>query len=403
VPFGYVVPDRKEKARLVPDRSVFWSDMTPAQIVAWMYELAGIERWSPARIAEHFNRLGVPTHYQKDGRQTVVPHRGKRKTNTDGLWRASRIRSLLLNTVYKGVYRYGKNPPKKEGVRPVREVIEGSCEALVPPDLWEAARQTMSTRMNWNPRNNKKHLLSSLVRSAACGLNYSGGNSHGKSWYRCNARSADNTAHRGECRCLSLDGSILEPLIKRDIAEFLLFPGDVLEDLAAEVNQEPERAVDEAERIIIQSKLDGMPARKNRAIKINLAEIITDEELAEQLADIEGEKRELERRLAEIPVKRGPKSDRPAVADDLLVQLREKVEEGFSEEQWRELVTLLVKRVVAHTEEFEGKPRLRVVVEYNFAPQTGLCGVSIDMDTREVQDSTKIVRVLQIPVRGRRS
>jgi hypothetical protein len=311
----------------------------------------------------------------------------------------------LLNTVYRGAYRYGKNPPKrKDGTKPVREILTGPCARIVSDELWEAARASMATRRSWDPSNHKKHLLRSLVVCAHCGLNYSGGSSHGKSWYRCNGRTKDNIVRRGRCFGQALDGTIIEPLIQRDICDWLLFPGDILDELLYELQDEPGSAVEETERVLVQSRLDGIGTRRKKAIQLNLSGLITDAELADQLAEIDREREALEALVVEVPAKRGPKADRPMVAEDLIEQLRETVEEGFTEDQWRDLVTQLVKRIVVHTEDDGGHRLQRVVIEYNFVPQNE-SGVALNhRGTRVGQNSTTVSRILQIPVgaRGRR-
>ena len=183
------------------------------------------------------------------------------------------------------------------------------------------------------------------------------------------------------CPGAGVDGSILEPLIKRDICDFLLFPGDILEGLAVEVADEPARAVDETERVLIESKLVSVAAQKKRTLRLaTVSDEVTDDEIAALVAELERERTTLERRLAELtPKERPTKTPRPTVPEDLLAQLAEKVEEGFSDEQWRDLFTLLVKRVTAWTEECEGKQKLRLVVEYNFPAPA--CGETDDTDT----------------------
>src|SRR5665213_1111769 len=66
--FGYRVVGTKEKARWALDDNPIWLGKSPADIVRWMFEMAGIERMSCWQITQELNRLGVPTAYQRDGR-----------------------------------------------------------------------------------------------------------------------------------------------------------------------------------------------------------------------------------------------------------------------------------------------------------------------------------------------
>ncbi|MEO8538115.1 MAG: recombinase family protein [bacterium] len=380
IAFGLDVPGRKQNAHYVIDEAPFWEGMSPAGLIRWMYELLAVEKWSPERIAVYWNSLGVPTAYWKDGREVL---RGKRKEKTDGTWRGPRIRELAIQPIYKGTTTYGKHPPKRrDGTKPVREVIFGRCVAIVSEELWEAAQVAIRSRRKCNPdAAHAKHLLRSLIRCAHCGLNYSGGLSRGRSWYKCNGRMKSYVRYHGLCPSAGIDGSVIEPMIQRDICAFLLFPGDVLEDLVVEMADEPSKAVGETERLIVQSKLLSLGAQKKRTLRLaTVSEDVSDAEIVSMLADLEQDRVALERRLVELtPDERPTKSHRSAVPDDLLAQLRDKVEEGFSEEQWIDLFTLLVKRVTAHTEEIEGKQHLRLVVEYNFGANVS-CGETDDTD-----------------------
>lgn len=383
IAFGFDVQGRKQNAVYVLDEEPFWEGISPAELIRWMYELLAIERWSPERIATHFNALDIPTSYVKDGREVSLEKRGKRKERTDGLWRGARIRELAIQPIYKGVTTYGKNPPKpKDGrPRPQREVIYGKCVAIVSEEIWDAAQVAIKSRRKWNPgAQNAQHLLRSLITCGHCNLNYSGGNSRGRSWYKCNGKMTAWTRYHPRCPGAGVDGSILEPLIKRDICNFLLFPGEVLDDLAIEMSKEPARALDETERVIIESKLVNLATQKKRTLRLaTVSEGITDEEIAGMISELEQERTTLERRLIELtPKERPTKIPRPTVPDDLLAQLSERVEQGFSDDQWRDLFTLLVKRVTAWTEASEGKQKLRLVVEYNFPAPA--CGETDDTD-----------------------
>ena len=76
VSFGLRVQGQRESAHLVPDETVVWADQTAADVVRWIYERLGIDRWSCRRVAEELNARGVPTHYARDGR--LVRPRGER-------------------------------------------------------------------------------------------------------------------------------------------------------------------------------------------------------------------------------------------------------------------------------------------------------------------------------------
>jgi site-specific DNA recombinase len=61
-------------------------------------------------IAGYLNRLGIPPAYVRDGRKVL---RGNGRQATSGLWTAGRIRSMIVNTTYRGVHQFGKRSGRK--------------------------------------------------------------------------------------------------------------------------------------------------------------------------------------------------------------------------------------------------------------------------------------------------
>jgi site-specific DNA recombinase len=60
VSLGYRVEGKPPQARLVPDDTVIWGDLTAAELVVRIYHHLVLDKWSCPRIAEEFNALGIP-------------------------------------------------------------------------------------------------------------------------------------------------------------------------------------------------------------------------------------------------------------------------------------------------------------------------------------------------------
>lgn len=104
-------------------------------MIRLIYHLTVDQHYSTVRIAEYLNALGVPPSYTKDGRQLK---KGKRKTNTAGIWRPSRIRNIIVNTTYKGIHHYGRRTDKK------REIIPREVPAIVDEATWTRAQEVLT-------------------------------------------------------------------------------------------------------------------------------------------------------------------------------------------------------------------------------------------------------------------
>ena len=396
VPLGYIVEGKKQSARLAADETPFWNDVSPAGLIRMLFQLSGAEGWSCYRIADHLNALKVPTAYVKDGRMVGNEAKGKRKQATAGIWRPSRVRDMLTKPVYRGLAEHGKHPPKKDGVRPIPQIISGPCVALVSDELWYAAQQTLANNRMFNPKSkNRVYLLKARIKCGACGLSYCGTPWGGKGMYRCNGRTAYRGPLQGACPGRGLRGELIEPVVKADITSFLRDPGDVLAELATELEgPQPDAAVAEAERQTLESALGGLGARRKNAISLATNGVIEPADLRVQLDEIDGHQAALQKRLDELTVPEPVVVTQPALPIELLAQLRERLDEGLSEEQWLDLVGLLVKQITVYSDEVPGVPSMRVVVEYNFGPSAPSGVVSTATGIRVGRDDTVARRTL---------
>ncbi len=191
--------------------------------------------------------------------------------------------------------------------------------------------------------------------------------SHGDVWYRCNGALVGRGPLGGRCGAKGVKGVYLEPVVKEDIGRFLRDPGDLLEDLAAELERErePTEAVAEAERTTLSTALAEVEARRNRLFDLYLDGRFDRDELDGRMKVVEGERAAIQQRLDEL--------EAAAVAEpepfdvDLLPELQRRLDAGLSDEQWHEIVSLLVPRIVIHTTQLEdGKKQAKAVIEYAF-------------------------------------
>ena len=124
----------KKDAKLVVSELIIWRDWSESELVRQLYRWL-LEGWSAPKIADKLNDLGVPTVYEKDGREV---RRGERKRRTDCVWRPGRILSIVKNSIYKGECLYGRR--SKKG----REPILATVPAIVSVEVWEMAQQALA-------------------------------------------------------------------------------------------------------------------------------------------------------------------------------------------------------------------------------------------------------------------
>ena len=312
-----------------------------------------MDGWTCPRIAEEFNSLGIPTSYRRDGRGV----RGKR---TQGLWRSGHVRNLVVNPVYKGLLQYGRRSSRPNG----REVISASAPPLVSDEVWNAAISTLK-RNRALPRNScHAYLLRSLIRCAVCGLSFCGTWARGPR-YRCNGSMAHRGPLQGKCIGASIKGERLETAVWSDVSRFLSDPADLVDELLAESADIDNRAVAEAERASLLDARHAAQLRRKRAIDLYTRAKLSDDEFDEVAAEVDQELTALDERLQDLEPGEDALDD--AVSEDALAEFRKRLAGGLSDDQRREIVRLLVRRItICTTLPDRGRKQVQVVIDYRF-------------------------------------
>jgi len=372
VPFGYVVFGSGRHARLaVSDEPLPGQDLSEAGVVRLIYRLSAEERWSCQRIADHLNELAVPTVYVRDERGV---RRGKRTQRTSGLWRAGRVRNLLVNSTYRGMHAYGKRADKP------REVIERDVPAIVDADVWNRARQTLRRNMIFSRKNaRRRYLLRGLMRCGRCGLTYSGtswtrANGRPELYYTCNGRTQARGLYgkQGErCPSKAVSGEI-EEVVWADIEGFLRYPGEVLRQLEAGARSSTSDAAELAMELArLERAAADMGRQHDLVVGLFRRGRIDAAALDRQLDQISLEERGLRSEIDSartLAVQAGESATRLRTAEDLLGDLNRRLDEPATWELKRELVEALVTGIRVDTVE-EGGKRIPVAeVTYAFTP-----------------------------------
>jgi site-specific DNA recombinase len=384
VPFGYRVTGEKQKARLEPDTAPLWGDLSAVDLVRRIYNSLGLEGRSCRSIAAEFNALGIPTHYSRDHREVK---RGERKERTQGLWRAGRIRNLVVNPIYKGLLQYGRRSERP------REPIPAQIGPLVSEDLWQAAQETLTANRTIAKNTHRRYLLKGVIRCGLDGLTYVGSQGRqGVGWYRCGGQLVERGPLPGRCWGQSIRTDAIEPPIWADIETWLRNPGEILQTLEAEIERAP--AVPD-ESVTLRHALEEVEQRRRRLVSLAEEGLQSPAELRPEFARLASHREEIEARLARLAPR--PQEPVPAETIDLLSEVRTRLDSGLSDEQRQEIVRLLVS-VVVHTDTgADGKKQARAVVEYRFP--NGVDGVvQFSTGIREEVNYTTVRRVIELPV-----
>ncbi len=356
VPLGYTVAGDRGARRLVPDDSPMWAGLSAADVVRRIYNHLAVDGWSCKRIADEFNSLGIPTAYRRAGRGV----RGKRTRET---WHSGHVRNLVRNTVYKGVLQYGRRSSKPNG----REVISARVAPLVSEDVWDASIATL--KRNRIIPNNSRHTY--LLRSSSAAPSAASPSAvPGPGGLATAATAPWPTAARSLASASAPPSRVisLETTVWSDVSRFLADPDDLIDELLAETPTTPRtRAVAEAERVSLIAARSAAQDRRTRAIDLYTRAKLSEVEFDAIAADVEQELKRLDERLADLEPEDDSLDD--AVSEDVLAEIRERLDDDLSDAERREIVQLLVRRITVHTTlPDRGRKQVRVVIDYRFPP-----------------------------------
>jgi Recombinase zinc beta ribbon domain len=247
-------------------------------------------------------------------------------------------------------------------------------------------------------KNGRKYLLSGFIRCGVCGYACNGSTSTSRvsggtkkySYYGCASNRADPGVGAPPHRAPSIAADWIEDLVWTEVRAFLENPGVVLERLRFE-GIDTDASLDELEtrRDDLTRRLAAKNAEKDRYVRTYAQGHISEEELADYMADIKNQVSNLKLLISSVEddlVSLGASRLEVQSAAEWLSALREGVSEVEAHtpeafQKRRELVRLLVEGITTDRDE-NGHPRVEIT--YRFGPPTEETFVS---SVRNTEDS----------------
>ena len=376
VPYGYEAiaePGNSRRKHLAPSDREAVPGMSESDVVRYIYHALAVDGATCQTIADRLNALNVPPAYVRDG---IAPRRGERAAATAGIWRAGRIRNLVTVTTYKGIYQYGKRTNREDTT-----IIEAPCIALVTPETWQAAQETLRRNMLFSPSpTSRKYLLRGKIICGVCGLTYSGAaanrpNGSFEYYYKCNGRAQYRGLFgaRGE-RCYGkvLKGTDTDNAVWDAIDGFLRHPDAAVREMAGKEDTAPVRGAD-APVAVSPARLVELIAAKatERAEMVTMRrkKQIDDADLARGLAEIETETAILAGLLKSAKGEEASLLDAQNKAREAAAVLKEAAAqyrgaESLTEEERREIVSRLLESVRVDTDRETGTAHLTMTFHF---------------------------------------
>ncbi len=366
VPYGYMV--NEEGFLEINEEPIPGMNMSEADVVKLIYDLIANQGYSTIKAADYINALGVPPSYAKDGRQVK---QGKRKVNTAGIWRPGRVRSIIVNTTYKGIHYYGKRSNKE------RELIAREVPALVSEDLWQKAQLALRENQLEAMKNAKrKYLLRGLIKCGICGLTYQGTafgkKEQTKAYYVCGGKTAYRGPLQGRCTSKNVPKEWIEDLIWQACVDFINNPGNAIEELTASMEEKKSQKTALTEELkMAKNAIKIKEVEKQSILDLYRKNIIESNDVELQLQKIAQEKASLDQRIRDL--EKQIKDEEGLAhqfnsAEEMLKDLKSKLDSNPTFEVRREIVKALVKEIIINTIPREnGRPTANIIARYTFS------------------------------------
>jgi len=357
--------------RINPESKKLEIEEKEAEAVRMMFRWSVDERISCAKIADRLNAMGIPTHYQKDGR--LIMRKGKRAPEkTDGIWRAARVRNLLRNSAYMGDWQWGKRSKK----RGPGNTIPGYCPPIVSKEIFTKAGEILKHNQRFSTRNGRReYLLRGLIKCAVCGKTYCGSysllgpkRSRQRAYYRCNGKTQWKKLVKPRCPSQNLRADEIEAVVWEDIKNFCKSPDVVLEQLLSQRKPIDESISDTLAQVSTQ--IAELKRQEINLIKIST----TSREANPQMLDdlLAGNHREQDELIAYRATLELQKLRAETLEDDLvavasrLARLGDRIDQASFGER-RRAVEELVKDIQVEPQTIDGKTIPVVTITYRFS------------------------------------
>ncbi|GGH16965.1 recombinase family protein [Paenibacillus segetis] len=385
VPYGYRV-NTEGFLEINEDPLPGKENLSEAGIVRLIYHLVSSQRMSTIKVADYLNDLKIPPSYIVHGRKVKKGlDRGKRKESTAGIWRPGRISTILKNTTYKGYHDYGKRSKRE------REIIRREVPAIVPEETWDIAQQTLRDNQFESVRNSKsQYMLRGLIKCGCCGITYMGTsfgsgprNQNGKRikkpFYICGGKRIYKGPILGKCPSKNIPCDWIEALVWEECVDFILNPGDALQELEDGMIVKRSETEDYKNEIfIIKKSIDDKETERQSILNLYRQKMITALDVEKQLQGIMQESINLENRIKELNALIEAEkhiSIKFDSAEKLLLDFRSKIENDPPFEVKRQIIKALVKEITVITDGPEDgnskRKKAEVKVRYNFEHAQG--------------------------------
>ena len=236
---------------------------------------------------------------------------------------------------------------------------------MVAEEIWQAAQEALAHNKIISKNTTQYYLLTGKMKCGDCDKTYCAVHGRGEThWWRCNGRMTSRADADGVCKNKGIKSTLIEPIIWQDIERWLREPGELLKELQGELNQGKAAEIQEADRTTLEARLRELDRDEDGFHRQNAKGLLSDTKLQKYLSEIAENRATIEKKMEEILSKESAQEPLP---NDLLQELRNRLDNGLTEEKRQEIVKFLVNKITIRTKT-EGDIRKSVAeIDYRFS------------------------------------
>ncbi len=272
IPYGY---KKNDNGKLSPSYDKIPNcNYSEAEIIKLIFDLSANNKLSSPKIADFLNKENIPLHAR------IRKFKNIKKIGI--YWYAERVRCILRDPKYKGIFFFGKRTKYPE-----RKNIKINISPLVDEITWQNANNTLKENLIKATRNCKRnYLLRGKIKCSRCGRTYSGCSDHGIRKYMCPNDRWKNRNYPFKCNNPRIHGDQIEYVVIKDIEAILNNPDIIRKTIDKELKnflKVEELKIKEED---IKNQIKKLNKQKKKALELHIENIIDKDELKVLLKEI---------------------------------------------------------------------------------------------------------------------
>lgn len=363
VPYGYHVDTNGYLVVAETPRKGY--QFSEAEIIGRIFNWVADEKETARGVAKKLNAEGIPAWKKSQRRGMPEPDY---RTSKSGLWWPTQVANIIRSTTYRGEHTFNK-------------IVTREVPALVDTTTWVRANRQLTDNIRLPNRTDKfRYLLRGLITCDSCAALYNGhqrpstlkGERVTVLYYRCGAQMGDRrVVNPRRCQAKMIPAEWLENLVWKDIKKFVMDPGEVLEKLQSQMDQELAATPSNEERRRELERLLALKAtEQDRVLDAYRRGSIDLDQLDDQIKRSKAETQPLYDELMDLIAKEsetGKAVGDLASTDTLLRDLRDAIEGDLDWDTRRAVVEALVEGISVETTGSARKKQAAVTVSYRFS------------------------------------